>query len=126
MDTMQDDAMNALADLTERGRRERARFITRQPKRASDVIAQLMIRRGYGRFESNRSLQESWADAVGPALAKAARIGKVRRGVLDVVVANSVLLQELKFIQQQLLQRLAELEPEQNIRSLRFTTGNVD
>lgn len=123
---MQDEAIVALAELTERGRRERARFLARQPKRAADVIAQLMIRKGYGRFESNRSLKESWAEAVGPALAKATRVGQVRRGALEVVVANSVLLQELKFLQQQVVKRLAEIEPQRNIRSLRFTTGKID
>ena len=122
---MLDETEETLARLAHDQGRERARFFARQPKRITDLIGQVMVRKGYGKFESSQSLQESWKTAVGPVLAPLTRVGKVKRGVLEVIVANSVLMQELKFMQQQIIKRLAELEPEQKIRSLRFSAGSM-
>ncbi len=48
------------------------------------------------------------------------------RGTLEVVVANSTLVQELGFQKQPLLAALAELLPNEGIKRLRFRVGNIE
>lgn len=55
-----------------------------------------------------------------------ARAGQVRRGVLEVLVANSTVMQELSFEKTRLVARLAELVPEEKIRDLKFRVGTID
>ena len=57
---------------------------------------------------------------------KYTRVGQLRRGTLEVVVANSTLVQELGFQKQTLLKSLAELLPDEGIENLRFRVGNIE
>jgi hypothetical protein len=45
---------------------------------------------------------------------------------LEVVVANSTLMQELGFQKQDLLGALAKLLPDEGIKNLRFRVGNIE
>jgi hypothetical protein len=63
--------------------------------------------------------------AVGPQLAPFTRVGKLQRGVLEVVVANSTVLQELTFAQADILAQLALREASAAVRKLRFRTGQI-
>lgn len=91
----------------------------------SEVLTELMVRYGYSRFQWRRSLEAAWAEAAGPQVAEAVRIGRLRRGVLEIIVPSSTLLQELSFQKSELLQRLASLLPDQPIRDLRFRVGHI-
>ncbi len=90
------------------------------PRHIGDVISQLSARRGYGRVQAAGACVEAWRQAAGEQLAARTRATTVRRGVLEVLVGNSTLAQELGFQKKDLLRRLAELIPEENIRDLRF------
>ena len=59
-----------------------------------------MARRGSARVQSSEALEAAWRDAAGPLMAKYTRVGQIRRGTLEVLVANSTLLQELGFQKQ--------------------------
>ena len=48
------------------------------------------------------------------------------RGKLEVIVANSTLMQEFTFQKPELLKALARLLPEQGIDDLRFRVGTID
>ena len=50
----------------------------------------------------------------------------MRRGTLEVIVANSTLVQELGFQKNALLQSLAELLPDEGIENLRFRVGSIE
>jgi predicted nucleic acid-binding Zn ribbon protein len=91
-----------------------------------DVVARLMVRRGYGRELSSAIEEEVWRQAVGEVLAQHSRPGQTRRGVLQITVRNSTVLQELIFQKSELLQTLAERLPDAGIRDLRFRVGVVD
>lgn len=106
------------------------RFYARQPKPAKNVIAEVIQRRGYARVLSQENLQQAWQEALrttpsGELLAKHSFPGRLRRGTLEVMVANSTFVQELTFEKTTLLARLRELSPGQNIRNLRFRVGEV-
>jgi len=97
----------------------------RGPEHVSNVLAQLMARRGFARQQGGAACQEAWGNAAGALAAEHSRAGSVRRGALEVVVANSTLLQELSFQKPQLVKRLGELLPDEEIRDIRFRVGSI-
>jgi predicted nucleic acid-binding Zn ribbon protein len=98
----------------------------RGPKMIGDVVSELMARRGFGRLQSAEAFEAAWREAAGPLAAKYTRVGLLRRGTLEVVVTNSVLVQELGFQRKNLLKSLSELLPDQGITNLRFRVGTID
>jgi predicted nucleic acid-binding Zn ribbon protein len=96
------------------------------PQRIGDVVAQLLSRRGYGRELAPVIEDQAWRDAVGDALAEHTRPGRTRRGVLEVTVRNSTVMQELVFQKTELIQTLIDRLPDAEISDLRFRVGVVD
>lgn len=82
-----------------------------------------MARRGYARVRSAGALTEAWRQAAGEQLAKCTRATGVRRGVLEVLVGNSTLVQEIGFKKQALIGLLADLLPDEKIRDLKCRVG---
>lgn len=85
-----------------------------------------MARRGYARQQSRSELAEAWRQAAGRMMAEHSRVGLVRRGKLEVVVAHSALMQELVFQKGTILAKLQELMPRERIADLRFRVGPTD
>ena len=106
-----------------RRRAERARQWARSPKKIANVMSQVLAREGYGRMRSNEALTEAWRKAAGETFFRQTRLGKLRRGVLEVFVGNSTLMQELTFEHARILEKLKELQPDQEIRKFRFRNG---
>jgi predicted nucleic acid-binding Zn ribbon protein len=98
----------------------------RGPQAIGNVLSELMSRRGYARVQSAAAYDSAWREAAGTLAAQYSRVGQLRRGTLEVVVANSTLMQELGFQKEALLMRLAELLPDEGIKSLRFRVGNIE
>jgi hypothetical protein len=119
------DLPNA-SDYTIRRDREERRFYGRRPKKISDVIAQLITARGYGRIGTDEQLAATWQKAAGETLAKASRVGKVRRGQLEVWVGNSTMMQEFGFEKARILAALQRDLPDAKIRDLRFKVGSIN
>jgi predicted nucleic acid-binding Zn ribbon protein len=94
-----------------------------KPQPIGDILAQLMARRGYARVESGGACGEAWRQAVGEVIAAQSRATQVRRGVLEVLVAHSTVVQELGFQKRQLLARLGELLPDEKIRDWKLRVG---
>jgi len=97
----------------------------RGPEPIGDVLVQLMARRGFAGVRRAATCEEAWRRAAGELAAEYTRVGAVRRGTLEVLVANSTLLQELTFQKQALLEALGQLLPDERIRDLRFRVGAV-
>jgi predicted nucleic acid-binding Zn ribbon protein len=96
------------------------------PKAVGDVVSQLLARRGYAQVQSAAGCQDAWQQAVGEKLAPHTRAGSVRRGVLEVLVANSAALHEVAFVKAKIIKTLARLLPDQKIRDLRLRVGPLD
>ena len=116
---------DAAADFAARRDRERRRSYARRPKKISDVLAQLITQKGYGRVEANASLEAAWRTAAGDALARFSRPGQLHRGRLEVFVTNSTSIQEFTFQKQRILADLGRLVPDMPIRDLRFRVGPI-
>ncbi len=100
--------------------------MARGPQTIGNVLSELMSRRGYARIQGAAAYEAAWSEAAGSLAAKYTRPGQLRRGTLDVVVANSTLMQELGFQKQALLASLAKLLPDEGIKNLRFRVGNIE
>jgi hypothetical protein len=72
------------------------------------------------------SYREAWQSAVGEPLSKFTQAGLLKRGALEILVANSVLVQELSYRKTEILAKLCQLLPDQNIRDLRFRVGSIN
>lgn len=114
---------DAAADYAEKRKRAMGYLYYRKPKKISDVVAQLIQKHGYGRHQADASLQTAWSTAAGAAAARFSHASRIRRGKLEVLVANSTVLQELKFQEERIVRQLRSEMPEAGIRGLKFRTG---
>lgn len=121
MRTSDDD----LQDLARRSARIRRRVRAAEPKRAADVMAAVLQRRGYGRMIENEQLAETWAAAVDPRLRPLTRAVRVYRRRLEVVVASSAVLQELTFAKRTLVERFNAAFGGQTVTDIRLRIGEV-
>jgi predicted nucleic acid-binding Zn ribbon protein len=97
----------------------------RDAQRIGDVVNQLMARQGYGQIVGSEQIRTAWKDIAGP-LGTHSVPGNLKRGVLEVFVRNSAVMQELTFQKRQLLVELAEVFNQQTIEDLRFRVGTID
>ncbi|HZZ74001.1 MAG TPA: DUF721 domain-containing protein [Pirellulales bacterium] len=97
-----------------------------RPQPISEILSQLLAKRGYARERTCAALTSAWQAAAGEQISTQSRVGEIKRGTLEVFVANSLLLQELTFQKQPILNKLAELVPDQKIKNLRFKVAALD
>jgi predicted nucleic acid-binding Zn ribbon protein len=97
------------------------------PELLGDILGRLFTTRGWGRRQERLRLEQAWAEAAGPEMAKHTRVGGLRRGVLEVMVSNAVLLQELAHYQKRrLLEALRGRLPGTTVTDLRFKAGVIE
>jgi predicted nucleic acid-binding Zn ribbon protein len=113
------------ADLQTRRAGEQRQYHGHSPKPIGNIIAQLVTRRGYAAIHAAGERQAAWLAAAGEQLATVSEVGPFRRGTLEVIVANSLLMQELTFRKEELLARLQQALPDAGLRQLRFKVGQI-
>jgi len=97
------------------------------PEPLREILSRLFTARGWGRRQAQLHLEKAWAEAAGPDYAAQTRVGGLRRGVLEIVVGNAVLLQELAhFHKRRLLEALRPRLPRTPLTDLRFRAGVVE
>jgi predicted nucleic acid-binding Zn ribbon protein len=97
----------------------------REPKPIGEVIAELVARRGLSRSHDAEAWADAWSEAVGPMAARYCQVGRLRRGKLEIIVANSLLVQELTFRKKELLRKMKDRFPELVLKELFFKVGAV-
>jgi predicted nucleic acid-binding Zn ribbon protein len=97
------------------------------PELLGEILSRLFVARGWGRRQDRLRLEQAWVEAAGGDYIRQTRVGGLRRGVLEVVVGSSVLLQELAhFHKRRLLEALRQRLPGVSITDLRFRAGVVN
>ncbi len=96
----------------------------KDPRKIADVLTDLFAQRGYAQIKAVDDCQEAWAHVVGD-LKSVSHAGEVKQGALQVIVSNSVIMQELTFRQEELVTKLQRMLPQHRITSLRFRVGSV-
>jgi len=98
----------------------------RGPRPLADILGELFTVRGYGRLRARQELEDAWNNSVGEPFCHQTRVDEVRRGVLNVTVAHSTLLEELSaFRKSLLLKALRSDAPATTIHDIRFRVGPV-
>src|SRR5207245_1940637 len=64
------------------------------PEPLGEILSRLFTARGWGRRQERLRLEQAWVQAIGESGAGQTQVGGLRRGVLEVVVGNAVLMQE--------------------------------
>ncbi len=101
-------------------------FFTRAPKKSADIVAQLLARKGYGQQSAVAELQRIWQNIAADEWRNQTQVGIIRRGVLEIIVGNSMLNQRLEFEKKRLLAELKKHLPQSNLRDIRFRIGNLE
>lgn len=99
-------------------------MIEKRPPALGEILTELMVRRGFARVQTASQAEVAWRDVAG-ALADQSRVGVSRRGVLEVVVASSILAQEIGFQKSALVAALQARLPDEGIRDLRVRVGRL-
>jgi hypothetical protein len=89
-------------------------------QKIDEIVAQLLLQRGYGQTLVSEEIQNNWNQLVGAQMAAISRPGRIRQGVLDVFVANSTANQELTFRRREIVKQLAKALPQYSITDLRL------
>jgi predicted nucleic acid-binding Zn ribbon protein len=100
-------------------------YFSPRPKQAANVIAQLMARKGYGQQQAAEELSSVWKNIVGENFCAQTQVGLIRLGVLEVIVASSVLIQRLEFEKKRLLAELKRHLPNNQLKDIRFRIGKL-
>jgi len=98
---------------------------TRGPQSVSKIVSEIMVRRGIGRQRATEDRNDAWQSAVGQEMAAVSCCGNIRRGKLEVIVANSLIVHELTFRKQEIIEKLKQTMPDVVVDDLRFRVGSV-
>jgi predicted nucleic acid-binding Zn ribbon protein len=116
----------AWTDFAQHREAEKRYYHGRAPKPIGNVLAQLVSRRGYAQIRAAGERDEAWQRIAGEDLAQVTQVSTLRRGVLEVLVANSLLIQELTFRKEALLADLQAALPEAGVKQLKFKVGRIE
>ncbi len=104
---------------------EKRKWRTRPPKAMKEVMSSLLAKRGYAQTQVAGDLKRLWAEAAGKTFAKHTRPGNVRRGVLEVFVRSSAVMQQLTFQKKNILKKLQHAAVDLQIKDLKFRIGEI-
>ena len=106
-------------------RRSNQSRVARGPQPVAQVISEIMMRRRMGGELTAAARRQAWQDAVGSEIAQQSHCGSVRRGKLEVVVASSLLVQELTFRKGEIVANLQTAVPDWQVNDLRIRVGSL-
>jgi hypothetical protein len=89
------------------------------------VVARLLARTGYAQEQASEALASAWALSAPQHLTGHSRPGLIRRGVLDVFVTHSAIVQEMAFYKHEILERLQANLPTAGITDIRCRMADI-
>jgi hypothetical protein len=98
------------------------------PELLKEILSRIFVARGWGRKQERLRLEQAWAECVAACglAPERTRVNGVRRGVLEVLVDNAVMLQEMThFYKRKLLEMIRGRITGTTINDLRFRAGIV-
>ena len=90
------------------------------------ALSELLTKGQFAARQQQQAVRNAWKVAAGLELAQHSVPGKIRRGVLEVIVADSMVSQEITMRQRQIIQALKKTLPDFPIRSFRCRLGKLD
>ncbi len=104
---------------------ERSRpYDTSEPAGMDAMISELFSRRGYGRLQADRQLQETWnaivTEVAGEHIASQTKVIALRNGLLNIAVSNGALIGELSSYHKMSILDQLRSDYQLKIRDLKF------
>ena len=98
-----------------------------QPKlqRIDEILARALRKRHVPFRSEDRRLIEIWEKAVGPQIASQSRPEHLRREILLVKVANSVWMQQLHFLKEEIIGKVNTVLGKTSVKDIRFAIGQL-
>lgn len=94
------------------------------PENLKDILSRMFTLRGWGRRSARLHLERAWVAAVESKHRQQTRVLRLYRGIFEVEVNDSVLMQELSnFHRRKLLAKLKESLPNEHVKELKFRAG---
>ncbi|MBY0586515.1 DUF721 domain-containing protein [bacterium] len=95
--------------------------ISRGPKKLGDLLGLIMARYGYAQTAGRVELERVWNDIADGRMKEHARLGPLRRGILEIAVDSASLLADLEgFEKGNLLESLQKRLGNTTIRGIKF------
>ena len=91
----------------------------------ADLLPDFIARTGIHRTRTTDDLAETWKDVAGE-FAGHTRYDVLRRGVLEIIVSDTIYIQELTFRKRELLEKMREAYPAAKFKEIRFRVGEVE
>lgn len=86
-----------------------------------------MARYGFQRRHESERLHAAWdeilVEFLPASFSGSTRPGNIRRGILEVQIVHSALIQELSFSESRILEKLKEKIPELKIRKIKYVVN---
>lgn len=95
-------------------------------KKVGDLLPSLLGRLGLERRFNEQKVLTLWPSVVGDELAARTRATRVEGGVLYVHVDHGAWMQELHFMEKELLRRLRAQAPGVTLKKIQFGTKNAN
>ncbi len=96
-----------------------------RPSLWGEIMGGFLQHSGLKKRIREKRVLDSWARAVGPAVAEQTQPFRLRNGVLEVKVTNSVWMQQLQFMKGLIIQKLGE-QGGGDLADIRFSIGEVE
>jgi hypothetical protein len=98
-----------------------------QPKlqRIDEILARALRKRHVPFRLEDRRLKEVWGRAVGPQISSQSRPEHLRREILLVKVANSVWMQQLHFLKEEIIGKVNSALGKPSVKDIRFAIGQL-
>jgi len=94
-------------------------------QRIDEILARALKKRQVPFRQEDRQLREVWAKAVGPQIASQSRPDYLRREILLVKVANSVWMQQLHFLKEEIIGKVNTVLGKESVKDIRFAIGQL-
>lgn len=98
---------------------------SRKMTRIGDVLPSVLKRLGLEQRFKEQAVLALWPDVVGPELASRTRATRIEKGVLFVHVDHGAWMQELHFIEKDLVRRMRAAAPGVDLKQIRFSAKEV-
>lgn len=95
----------------------------RTPRGMSKLVSQVIARRGIAQAASNEDVVQAWRLTCNGKWSDQTRVGPIRRGRLEIQVANSLVNQEMNFEKTKLLESMQQKMPHAKLKDISFRIG---
>ena len=89
-----------------------------------DLLPDFLAKAGIHRVRETDDLAEKWASVAGD-FSPHAILGGLRRGVLEIIVSDTIYVQEMTFRKTEFLEKMREAYPAAKFKDIRFRVGDV-